>query len=64
MWLYPLPCVVALFGWLFVYCTTGRLFVLIGATTLLVGIIVFLVWTKRNGHWPFAEARGEGKHAL
>jgi APA family basic amino acid/polyamine antiporter len=54
MWLYPLPCIIALVGWLFVYATTGLLFILIGASTLLVGLVVFLVWTKRRGDWPFA----------
>jgi hypothetical protein len=53
MWLYPLPCAVALVGWLFVYASTGRLFILIGAGTLLVGAAVFLVWSKRRGDWPF-----------
>jgi amino acid transporter len=53
MWLYPLPCAVALVGWLFVYVTLGGLFIAIGAGTLLVGLIVFLVWSKRRGDWPF-----------
>ncbi len=39
MWLYPLPCAVALVGWLFVYASTGRLFILIGAGTLLLGAV-------------------------
>jgi hypothetical protein len=54
MWLYPLPCLVALIGWLFVYATTGLLFILIGVSTLLMGVVVFLIWTKRRGEWPFA----------
>lgn len=53
MWLYPLPCAVALAGWLFVYAGTGRLFILIGAATLLVGFGVFLVWSGRQRTWPF-----------
>ena len=54
MWLYPLPCVVALVGWLFVYAGTGRLFIAIGAGTLLVGLAVFLVWAYRRREWPFS----------
>lgn len=57
MWLYPMPCFVALVGWLFVYATTGRVFVIIGAMTLLIGAIVFFVRAKRNGEWPFASAK-------
>ncbi len=53
MWLYPLPCLVALVGWLFVYATTGWLFVLMGAATLLVGAVVFLVRAKQAREWPF-----------
>ena len=56
MWLYPLPCAVALVGWLFVYACTGGLFIAIGAGTLLVGAVVFLVWSRRRGEWPFAAA--------
>jgi amino acid transporter len=53
MWLYPLPCAVALVGWLFVYVQLGGLFIAIGAATLLAGFAVFLIWSKRRGEWPF-----------
>ena len=53
MWLYPLPCAVALVGWLLVYVTLGGLFIAIGAGTLLAGFVVFLSWSKRSGEWPF-----------
>ncbi len=53
MWLYPLPCLVALAGWLFVYAGTGRLYIAIGAGTLAVGLIVFLAWARRHRTWPF-----------
>jgi basic amino acid/polyamine antiporter, APA family len=53
MWLYPLPCIVALVGWVYVYLSTGRLFIAIGAGTLLIGFVVFLIWSKRQKAWPF-----------
>jgi amino acid transporter len=53
MWFYPLPCLIALAGWLFVYRGTGRFFIIVGISTLLVGAIVFLFWSKRRGDWPF-----------
>jgi amino acid transporter len=59
MYLYPLPCVVALAGWLFVYAGTGRVFIAIGAGTLLVGFAVFLAWTYRRKEWPFVAPAGE-----
>jgi basic amino acid/polyamine antiporter, APA family len=54
MWFYPLPCLVALAGWLFVYRGTGRIFIVIGIATLLAGALVFLIWSKRRGDWPFS----------
>jgi amino acid transporter len=57
MWLYPVPCFVALIGWLFLYATTGRVFVIIGAITLLIGAVVFFARAKRNGEWPFETVR-------
>jgi amino acid transporter len=55
MWLYPLPCLVALVGWLYVYCSAEPLFIQIGVGTLLLGIAVFLIWAKRRGDWPFTQ---------
>jgi amino acid transporter len=53
MWLYPLPCVVALVGWLFLYFTSQTFFILVGLGTLLAGLIVFLGWSHRRRAWPF-----------
>jgi amino acid transporter len=57
MWLYPLPCVVALVGWLYVYVCAGWPFIVLGLATLTAGVGVFLVWSWRTGGWPFAPAR-------
>ena len=54
MWLYPLPCLVALVGWLFVYANTGMLYIVLGAGTLLVGVAVFVIRAYRYRTWPFA----------
>jgi APA family basic amino acid/polyamine antiporter len=56
MWLYPLPCLIALAGWLFVYAGTGWLFIMMGAGTLAVGLIVFVIWARRQRSWPFNTA--------
>jgi amino acid transporter len=56
MWLYPLPCALALAGWGFVYATTGLLYIAIGATTLVAGFVVFLAWSRARNAWPFAPA--------
>jgi hypothetical protein len=59
MWLYPLPCGIALVGWLFVYVGTGGLYIAMGAGTLAAGLIVFLVWAHRRHTWPFASVAAE-----
>jgi amino acid transporter len=46
MWLYPLPSIVALAGWLFVFGTSGEWFILGGIGTLFLGVGVFFVWEK------------------
>ncbi len=55
MWLYPLPCGVALVGWLYLYASAGWVFIVLGLTTLLAGTGVFLLWTWRTRQWPFVE---------
>jgi amino acid transporter len=54
MWLYPLPCAIALVGWIYLYATVGLLFIAMGAITLVAGLLVFLIWARRVGSWPFA----------
>jgi amino acid transporter len=49
MWLYPVPAVVALAGWVFVYLTSGRDVVLFGLGLLAVGTLLFAVWRRQMG---------------
>jgi amino acid transporter len=58
IWLYPVPCLLALAGWLYVYCSAGWLYAGLGLGTLLAGVAVFLPWSWRTGRWPFAAGRG------
>ena len=53
MWLYPLPSLVALAGWIFVFATADVKVVLFGLATLLVGVMVFVLWSWRVKQWPF-----------
>jgi amino acid transporter len=55
MWLYPLPCVVALGGWVFVYLSSRWLFIAIGFVTLATGVVAFLIWAKKQKTWPFSQ---------
>jgi len=53
MWLYPLPCLLALAGWLYLYVAAGWLFIALALATLAAGGVVFLAWSWRTGGWPF-----------
>ena len=54
IWLYPLPCFVALVGWLFVFGTADWKLILFGLATLLAGLFFFLIWSWQTNRWPFA----------
>ncbi len=56
MWLYPLPSLVALAGWIFLFATSDPRVILFGLGTLLAGVLFFLWWSWRTRRWPFAEA--------
>ncbi len=47
MWLYPLPSVLALIGWIYVFATSGWPFVLGGLGVLASGAAAFAVWRRK-----------------
>jgi amino acid transporter len=53
IWLYPLPNLVALVGWIFIFATTEWPIILVGLGSLLLGVIFFLIWSRYNQRWPF-----------
>jgi APA family basic amino acid/polyamine antiporter len=53
MWLYPVPAVVALLGWAYVFLTSGWRYIAFGLLTLALGVVIFFLrawWTRT---WPF-----------
>jgi len=58
MWLYPLPSLVALVGWIFIFATTPKLVIAFGLGALLLGVLCFGVWSWKARTWPFAESVG------
>jgi len=56
IWLYPLPNLVALFGWMFVFATTDWKIIAFGLGTLVLGFVCFLIWSLQTKQWPFAAA--------
>ena len=59
MVLYPLPCFLALAGWLYLYCTAKPLYIGLGLVTLLLGGGAFLLWSWRTKGWPFTNSTPE-----
>jgi amino acid transporter len=57
IWLYPLPCLLALVGWMYVYCTAEPIFLILSLGTLAAGVVVFLGWSWRERGWPFVGNR-------
>ncbi|WP_026361330.1 APC family permease [Amycolatopsis nigrescens] len=52
-WLYPVPSIVALIGWIFIYYQSGTQPVLLSIGWLVVGVIAFLIWARAEKTWPF-----------
>jgi amino acid transporter len=55
LWLYPVPCGLALIGWLFMYVCAEPLYIILGLSTLAAGVVAFFVWSFYVGQWPFAQ---------
>jgi amino acid transporter len=54
VWLYPLPALVALVGWIFVFATTQLVVILFGVGVLALGCLAFLLWSWSTSCWPFS----------
>jgi amino acid transporter len=53
MWLYPIPALVAMLGWIFVFATTQFQVILFGVGVLALGFLAFLLWSWNTRRWPF-----------
>ena len=56
MWLFPVPALIALAGWLYAFASTGTLAIALGAGWLMIGGAVYLLVARRQQAWPFALA--------
>jgi amino acid transporter len=56
IWLYPLPALVALLGWIFIFVTTDIRVIGFGVGILALGVLGFLLWSRSIRQWPFAPA--------
>jgi amino acid transporter len=56
MWAYPLPALVALAGWVYIFLSAGTFAIVFGIVSLLAGTVVFLVRAMMRKEWPFKVA--------
>jgi amino acid transporter len=48
MWLYPLPSLIALVGWIFVFCTSDVNVILLSLIVIETGCLAFIFWRART----------------
>jgi amino acid transporter/GNAT superfamily N-acetyltransferase len=48
MALYPLPSLIALLGWVFIFSTAELEYKLVGSATLVVGVVAYIAWSWYN----------------
>jgi amino acid transporter len=53
MWLYPVPAIIALVGWVFLYYSTDPLSQILSVSWVVVGVIAFLIFARAEHVWPF-----------
>lgn len=61
MWLYPVPAIVALLVWGFIFCYADVKFILGALVVIVTGIILYLIKANLSKEWPFAPAKTESK---
>jgi amino acid transporter len=54
IWLYPLPSLLALAGWIFAFLTADPRLIQYGLGVLGLGIVSFFAWSFVKKTWPFA----------
>jgi amino acid transporter len=48
IWLYPLPAIIALAGWLYIFATSGWNYAAFGVLTLVLGAVVYWMWSRKR----------------
>ena len=56
MWLYPVPVLLAIAGWIAIFISTGRRPMLASLAAMVAGILVYLGRARFLRQWPFEEA--------
>ena len=56
MWLYPVPVLLSITGWIAIFVSTGRRPMLASLAAMVVGILVYMGRAHALRQWPFEEA--------
>lgn len=54
---FPLPVILAIVIWGFIFISTGTTFMLYGLIVIILGIIAFLIFKMRTKEWPFTVSK-------
>jgi len=54
MWLFPLPAILAILAWLWLFLSIDWQFEVAGIAMIVLGIILYLVRARTRKEWPFA----------
>jgi amino acid transporter len=52
-WLYPVPSLLALAGWLYVFVSATWTSLILSTAWIAAGVVAFLIWARVNRVWPF-----------
>jgi amino acid transporter len=52
-WLYPVPTIIALIGWIYIYVSATWLSIGLSLGWIAIGCIAFLIYAKAEHTWPF-----------
>lgn len=52
-WLYPVPTIIALIGWVYIYVSAEWLSIGLSLCWIAIGCVAFLVYAKTERTWPF-----------
>jgi amino acid transporter len=54
MFLYPVPAIIAIIGWVYVYYASGLVPILLSLAWVAAGVVAYLLWARFVEHtWPF-----------
>ena len=56
MWLYPLPVLLAIAGWLGIFLSTGLRPIISSLVAMTVGLLVYMGRARMLSQWPFEQA--------